>query len=361
MKPIYLTIAFSITALIAPTLARQAEATTTLESDLARLPNLTKTHYSWPVPNDLPEGVIREFMRITNAYSIRGESHVGNQRAQLKLTLEKVNRIAKGMRHSNKNRIPSIAINYSVWHHKFPKDVAPFQNRVQHRAELELLRENFSFVSQTLKELERTQGYAVPVSAILFDSERFRSKSGLFGSSWNSAIAEKHTAAFELAKAIFPNARIEWYGRGCWRFNGLIKEWRRSRSLTLKEPGLSYSCPLYTPPIRAEMLESLVRTTIFASQNRVPQVTPWISLASGYKPEGDGRRKWVFDWKYNTSHSWWLGKTVNYDRTWKSPLHPEVKNSASIVILYPEPFGRAPDWATHFGAYVNGATKGHPK
>jgi hypothetical protein len=83
----------------------------------------------------------------------------------------------------------------------------------------------------------------VPLSAVLFDSEHFHTRSG--DVEWNKAITEKYDAAYDTVRKIFPQARIEWYARGAVHPGASPTGWSTANYFALDEKAESFNCSLY--------------------------------------------------------------------------------------------------------------------
>src|SRR5262249_55908456 len=83
---------------------------------LAELDPLPKVHYSWPLPTSMltpSHRALLEFVRVTHAVSLRGESATGEQ------VDAAVQACAQTPTGGSGRWRPTIAINYSPWHRRF--------------------------------------------------------------------------------------------------------------------------------------------------------------------------------------------------------------------------------------------------
>ena len=174
---------------------------------------------------------------------------------------------------------------------------------------------------------------------------------------WNRAITAKYDAAYDIVRAIFPNARIEWYARGAVQPGASPTGWSQANYFALDEQGETFGCSLYQVPEIGYTREIFRRTAENAKKHGCDEVTPWIALASGYRRRPDKYHEWSHDWNYDLIYSWKLGAEVNH--AWFGGSERQERfapwNKAKVAIFYPEPFGRSPHWGEHFVAYVRGA------
>ncbi len=317
-----------------------------IEIKLFALKPLPKIHYSWglgDILNDPNDRLAYELARITHALSVKGEW----------VTKEQVQNSVYICARVNKTNpvIPcSLAVNFSPWHNKFGKDLSPTNRGPTYIAELSFFKERMEVVKNWVKESNQKYGTDVQVSAILLDSERFeiRNDSNL----WNDAIRDNLDSIHKLAKEIYSNARIEWYGRGmieAWAYDG----WSRTPYFTGKEIKSSLSCSLYTVPEPDRMRELFRRTCKLADELGIEDVTPWVALGCGYKRHTTELQKWVKDWDYDLIYSWLLGSELNIDWYAQRPKRYAPYNRAKVIIFYPAPFSPTMEyWPKHFIAYV---------
>ena len=317
---------------------------------LRELKPLPKIHYSWPVPVDkLSSELLYEYVRLTHAISLSGEWDKSKQITQAVSICKRVN--------ADKPKIPaSIGINFSIWHRRFGKGLPPTDIGPTHQAELDYLKTRMEAMKNGLAEANRKHDAKVAITAILFDSERFRVQTD--NEKWNQAITAKYNAAYETVRAVFPKARIEWYGRGAVQPSADATGWAPTRWFTLEEKGESFNCSLYQVPEILYTREIFRRTARYAKEHGCAEVTPWVALASGYRRTPNSNiHKWSYDWNYDVIYSWLLGKEINvswFGTPERSPRYAPW-NKAKVVIFYPEPFARTPHWGKHFVAYVRGA------
>jgi hypothetical protein len=311
---------------------------------------LQKVHYSFPIPfKEVSDDLLFECARLTNAVSLSGEYGTPDQVERAVLICKQVN--------ANRPKIPaSIAINYSVWHRHFGKDLPPTDTGPTHQLELEKLKARMDFMRDALASANRKHDSDISLTAVLFDSEHFYTRAD--DAEWNKAMTTKYDAAYDTVQQVFPNVRIEWYARGAINPGGSATGWGGASYFTLKEKGGSFGCSLYQVPEIGYTREMFRRTVKNAEEHGCQEVTPWISLASGYRRQTDKYHEYSLDWNYDLIYSWQLGVEINQP-WWGAPERRErfaPWNAAKIAIFYPAPFDpRVPHWAQHFVAYVRGA------
>ena len=318
---------------------------------MRELEPLPKVHYSWPVPRDhlhpLDE-MLYEYVRLTHAVTLKGEAA---QRGEVDAAVSICNRINK-----TKPEIrASIGLSFSPWHRRFGKDLPPSDRGRTHDAELRLFRERFEFFRRRIAELNAMLKSDVRVTAILFDCERFEARPD--DPVEGVALDEKYNLMYDLAKSFFPQARVEWYARGSVYQSAAPSGWSMSRHFTLREKGDSFSCSLYAVPEIYGTRERFRRTLENAREHGMESVTPWVSLAAGYRRQTRGKSNYAMDWDYDLIYSWQIGAELNHP--WFGDEAREKRfaswRAAEVVVFYPEPMGRSPAWGKHFVAYVRGA------
>lgn len=324
---------------------------------LQELKPLPKVHYSWPWPLNIAsqEELLYQYVRLTHAVSLRGEGHYYNGKDITTDVIDQSVQLCKRINATNPKIPASLGVNYSVWVRRFGKDLPPTDTGETHKAELALLGSRLKRVQDDLAAANRKHGAGIMVTAILFDCERFTIRPD--NARWNAALTAKYNAAYEVARKAFPEARVEWYARGAVQPGASATGWGVSQYFTLKEKGGSFACSLYRVPEIGITRETFRRTFKLAQQHGVPEVTPWIALASGYRRQPDKFHKWSFNWNYDLIYSWKLGAELNHAWFGQPERHNRFApwNAAKIAVFYPEPFGRSPSWGEHFVAYVRGA------
>ena len=174
---------------------------------------------------------------------------------------------------------------------------------------------------------------------------------------WNEAMRQKLDEIHKLAKAIYPEARIEWFERGIKRVGG-GDGWGQSRYFTGKEIKAPLSCSFYTVPEIERTRQIYRKTCELADQMGISDVTPSVALASGWRRSlGTKPQVWSFNWPYDLIYSYQIGSELNIPWYGERPKRYAPYNRAKVVLFYPPPFDkRVPQWAKHFIAYVRGAT-----
>ena len=317
---------------------------------LQPLKPLQKVHYSFPLPPRLLEDprnlLLYEYVRITHAACVRGESATARQVGVATAVCQAVNAAGPP--------IPaSLAVNYSPWHRKFDRTSSPTRRGPSHQAEVSTFRNHLSAIRGWLGEANRRHQDRVRISAILLDSERFRIRKD--DQVWNAALTAKYDAIYDVARGTFPDARVEWYGRGIRR-GPYTTGWADHRHFTFQEKGDAFSCSLYRVPELGYTRETFKRTVELAKAHGCPEVTPWVALAAGYRRKVDKYHEWEFDWDYDPVYSHLLGREINQSWYGRHPDRFAPWDAAKVVAFYPQPFDpRTPAWGKHFVAYVRGA------
>jgi hypothetical protein len=323
-----------------------------LAGRLKELQPLPKVHYSWPLPAFIltaSNPALSEFARVTHAMSIRGESATAEQIAAMVWASKQAPEWAPGGK-------PSIAINYSPWHRRFGPSLPATDMGDSAREESAVFRQRLAMIRDDVAEANKKYAASASVSAILLDCERFATSAK--DETLNKAITSKQDQIYEIAKDIFPSARVEWYGRGAVHASSDAKGWAQSRYFTLREKGDSFSCSLYQLPEESKMREAYRRTVELARSRGVMEVTPWIALGAGWK-QRDSKTTWEFNWDYDLKYSWQLGADIN--NVGRGGEAGEPWAASKVVVLYPCPLDeRSPGSFEHFVAYVRGAT-GQPE
>jgi len=316
---------------------------------LSELDPLPKVHYSYPIESSLlhtpVEPLLYEYVRITHAASLTGRGPRQHHVAAAVAACTLVNR-------DNPAIAATIALNFSPWHDVFPPDAPPTDFGSLHDAELDQFREALVLFRDWLAEENALQQTDVQMSALLLDHERFKVRED--DPVWNQAITDKLTATYDTARSVFPEARIEWWGRG--GFRPVPSGWSHSPYSTLEEPGESYACALYRVPEAETSREAFRRTYALAQEHGVSQVNPWVALAAGVRPGDDTFSDWLQDWDYDVQHSWRIGAELNDPFYASNPELYAPWDGAEVVTFYPGAFNfRTPAWGKHFVAYVRGA------
>lgn len=326
---------------------------TDVAAKLRELQPLPKVHYSFPFPRTLIEDpdsrLLYECARIMNSVSVSGEWATLDQVRTAVYTCARINKAGPA--------IPlTIGINYSPFHRELDRQAPPTDRGPTYQKELD----RFESRLRTLKGwIDNANAYyksSVSVGALLLDMERFHYQAG--NDVWNEGMREALDTIHTKAVALFPDARIEWYGRGM-TWGSTDPPWRRSRYFTGKEILTSLSCSLYCVPELERTLELYRRTVRLADEMGVADVTPWISLASGYRRSLKRTFTYNLDWDYDVIYSFLIGQYINH--AWFGRPERAERfapfNRARVVVFYPAPFdSRSPHWGKHFIAYVRGAT-----
>lgn len=295
---------------------------------------LQKVHYSWPLPYDkITDEVLCEYARLTHALSLSGEWCQPEQIDRAVQICQRVNQTKPGVQGS-------LGLNFSVWHRRFDKKLPPTDVGPTHVTELEYLKTRMEWVRDQLAAANKTHGARVEVSAALVDSEHFHTKPD--DAVWNQAITDKYNAAYDTIRGVFPVIRSEWYARGAVHLGASPTGWSQSTYFVLDEKGDSFGCSLYQVPEIGNTREIYRRTARNAQAHGVEEVTPWISLASGYRRQAEKYHDFEMEWNYDLIYSWKLGAEINI--SWYGVPERAERfapwHRAKGAIFYPEPFGR---------------------
>lgn len=333
-----------------PPSLQELRSRTELVEELKSLKPLPKVHYSWPLPNELLEGggdpLLLEYVRLTHAASVSGEW------CTVKHVTTAV-RICKAANQLTTGTKATIAINYSPWHREFDKELPPTDQGPTYHAELARFRMRLEMIRQWISDANRDYGSSVTVSAILLDSERFVVRRD--DKTWNQSITNKYDDIYEIAIDVFPQVRVEWYGRGIQE-SAEANGWSPFAWNTFENKAAAFSCSLYRVPEIGAMRETFRRTLDLARQHQASEVTPWVALASGYRRQVQKFHEWDEDWDYDLIYSWMLGAELNEPWYSQRPERFAPWNVAKVVVFYPAPFNpKSPAWGKHFVAYVRGA------
>jgi hypothetical protein len=227
----------------------------------------------------------------------------------------------------------------------FPPEAPPTDFGPDHDAELELFAERMTDIQTFLRNANAAQGTRFEISVLLFDSERFltKTKDDPDYEVWNNSMTAKYNAFYDLGRLFFPTATIDWFQRG-----QPTKRW-----FTLDEQGDTFNCSLIRIPDEEFSREIFLGTLATALSNGHGTVTIWADLACGL-PEG--AREFDRDWNYPREYSYRLGARIN-DPNFVDPLGPGAPwSSVHFVSFWPRPFSDdTPHWGRHFVSYVRGA------
>ena len=321
-----------------------------IDSKLFALEPLPKIHYYWPVSVDISEQRLYELARITHSVCIAGQF----------VTIEHIDRCVYTCARVNKTSPSikcSIGVNFAPWAMKFSKDHPPTYRGPTYYEEIAFFDTRCKLIKEWINQSNHKYNSDVKVTALTLDTERFHEKTN--DEQWNNAICEALNEINRKAKQTFPDARIEWYGRGVGQSAGETG-WSKSSIWTGKEILESLSCSLYSVPEIERIRETYRKTAKLADTLGVEDITPWIALASGYRRGINdlSDQKFDFSWDYDIVYSYLLGREINIKWYGDRPERFAPYNRARVVVFYPPPFDkRTPDWAKHFIAYVRGATR----
>lgn len=321
-----------------------------IDAALFALKPLPKVHYSCPVPHDVSPRRLYELVRITHSISVKGQWVKSDHIDRCVYTCAKVNKTSPTIK-------ASISVNFSPWHERLGKGLPPTYRGKSYYEEISFFEARCKLVKQWIKQSNKKYRSNVEVTALTLDCERFHERAG--DKSWNDGMREALDAIHKKARSIFPDARIEWYGRGVSVVSG-SDGWTKLRYWTGKEIKAPLSCSLYTVPEIERTRETFRRTAKLADEMGISDVTPYVALASGYRRglKGLSDQKFDHDWSYDIIYSYLLGRELNVKWYGDRPKRFAPYNRAKVIVFYPPAFDRrSPDWARHFIAYVRGATR----
>lgn len=325
---------------------------------LKALPPLPKVHYSSALPgvyvSSAFDPLIIEYVRLTHAACFKGEGAVNTNSAAF--YVKRIVELCKTVDAIDPTLGTQIGITYSPYHQVWPHNQPPTYSGPERQQEIDLFVDRMTNSRNFVAQANAQLGTNYQVGCIILDTEVFlRKEPGETGAAaWNAAMDALYNAFYDQCKAIFPNARVEWNGRGdvgeCFEGVG----WCESRYFTLNERGDMYSAGLYRLPELLSMRESYRRTVELALANGVDKVSATVALANGFVRDIDGFT-FTFDWDYDLIYSWQIGAELNHPSFALDPDRFAPWDRADIVVFYPQPFGTAPHWSKHFVAYVRGA------
>lgn len=318
---------------------------------LSTLKPLQKVHYSYTLlgsnlMNERDSRLLYEYTRITHALTPPGEWVNQKQLDNCIYTCARINK-------TNPKIPASIGAGFSPWASRFGKNLPPTDRGPTYNAELQHFSQRLQLIKKWLAQSNKKYGSNVKLTAIVMDCERFSMRKG--DDKWNEGMREALDAIHLLAKAVFPKARIEWYGRGITRSAGKTG-WDRTKYFTGKEIKAPLSCSLYTLPELQRMRETFRRTCELADELGIEDVTPYVALGAGYRRGLTKMQYWDPDWHYDIIYSQIMGSELNNKWHGDRPDRYAPYNRAKVVVFYPPPFRtKTPNWAIHFIAYVRGA------
>lgn len=323
-----------------------------IEVKLLKLKPLPKVHYSYTqlggnLLNERESRLSYEYARITHALTVSGEWVKQEQLDNCVYTCARINK-------TNPKIPASIGAGFAPWHRKFGKDLPPTDRGPTYYAEIRYFSQRLQLIKKWLAQSNKKYGSDVKLSAIVLDCERFSARAG--DERWHEGMREALDAIHLQAKSIFPEARIEWYGRGVLRSAGSTG-WDKTGYFTGKEIKAPLSCSLYTLPEMQRMRETYRRTCKLADELGIEDVTPYVALGAGYRRGIVKMHHWDSNWSYDIVYSYLMGAELNIKWYGDRPDRFATYNRAKVIVFYPPPFSsRTPDWARHFIAYVRGAT-----
>ena len=289
-----------------------------MEIRMKNVPKLPKTHYYWTPSVNVSNKDMYELVRITGSYCVQGENNTED-------------RMVEALRLCGPLGA-TIGVNFSPWHRKMNGESPTYRG-------FRWFEEIDYFLKGALLIKERCGN--IPVTAVMLDTECWNgnSKDPLYLEGMRQNLDLIHV----MAKAIFPEAAIIWYGRGMVQHP--VKDTITKRSnWTGEERTNVLAVSLYGLPEFDRMKAVYEATTKYDTEGyEIRTVIPYIALAAGYERHATGHT-WRRDWDYDIKFSRMMGAYIQSSYT-------------PYAIFYPPPF-RNPAWKNHFIAYVEGATSG---
>ena len=310
---------------------------------------LQKVHYSWPVRlDDYSDEQWFQYARLTHAISLSGAFADEKQ-------ISRATRLCNRVNVLGDENFASLGFVFSPWDRRWKSSTPPSDVASDGAEEVKFLSDRASFLANAVRDANERFSAEVRVTCVMLECERFFTSTD--DPEHNLAMDRCYDAAYDIVRAAFKDARIEWYNRGSFHPDATQDGWSPSRHFTGREKGDSFSCSLYRVPEIETTREIFRRTAAHAEEFGCDNVTPWVALASGYKRQANEFQEWSFDWNYDLIYSYLLGGEINNpwfaDETRRLRFAPWGR--AEVAVFYPEPFGRAPHWGQHFIAYVWGA------
>jgi len=282
----------------------------------ARLP---KPHYYWPCKDDTK---LVELIQTTGTFCIyvdsSGEATVRRNFA------DGVAAIRQAI--TSPSDWPTVALMASPWHRVYDSDDPRWDERETYKGEIEFFRERLKLCKTLLDEC----GLELTVSAIILDTERLKGeRTPVFLYAQRQALDLIHA----VAKDMFPDVIVIWYGRGMG-WNRIRRTVFPRTNWTGEEMTDVLSTSLYYgPDVEAHQL--LIAGT--AAMRDLP-VIPHLALGAAYC---DG--VWTHDATYDVEASRETGRLV------------AQTERVTAVVLYPPPYDpRSPQWEKHWHAYLEG-------
>jgi hypothetical protein len=323
-----------------------------IDSKLFALKPLPKVHYYWWLPvgflEDRENRRLYELARITHSLCVSGEWTKEQQIDNYVYICARVNKTKPAIK-------ASLGINFSPWHRRFDKKLPPTDRGPTYWKEIAYFEERARLVEKWIEDSNKKYHSDVKVGAIILDCERFVTKKD--DKAWNEGMREALDAIHLKAQSVFPDSRIEWYGRGITRAPS-GDGWVKTGYWTGKEIMPSLSCSLYSLPEIECMRETFRRTCKLADESHVQDVTPYVALAAGYRRGLTKYHYFANNWSYDIIYSYKFGAELNIKWYSDRPEWFAPYSRAKVIYFYPRPFNtHTPDWARHFIAYVRGATR----
>ena len=186
---------------------------------------------------------------------------------------------------------------------------------------------------------------------------------------WADAVTRKNNLFYDAAKAWFPGASVQWYGRGDTQYWGWCDCWAPNTCFTMQERGDSTVGPEAYMIYNASLTnETIVRAAATAATHGEAHVTPYFAFGAGWLPSAAGARTWTWNMTYDPALSWATGAHFA-PATDVAPLLPPPWDAVEVVGVYPhvldarmaeivdDTVGRTTTGRLHFAAYAMGAAQ----
>ncbi len=317
---------------------------------LAGVPPLQVRHFSWGLSPELiaqpDRHALRETIRLTGGASFA----IWHQPDEVVRVLRTVVDA-----HRASGQTPWLAVNYSPWVHVSDRANPATMSAADHAFEVAWMEKHLGRIRDYINVGNDMIPGQYRVRHVLLDGEAFwptKPPAGVDPQLHSDAITKLYNTSYDIAKSIFPDARVSWYAFG----TGPIFEgngWGNYTGHTMDEK--SYRCwtPILFSPQSLEGTTELVRRQIDDGRPLIP----WLSMPGGYRPLTGFGREWVPKMEYPWEIAWQLGARVNND--WYTATPDRIERFGpwqriEVMVLYPSPF-EIEGFPEKFGAYVAGA------
>jgi hypothetical protein len=186
--------------------------------------------------------------------------------------------------------------------------------------------QNMANIKEWVEDANLALGTCVSIRWVAFDQEVM-----CMGShpEWADAVTRKNDLFYDASKAVFPDASVQWYGRGDMQYWDWCKCWAPNSCFTLREHGDgTLGTEMYMLYNHSLSEETYTRAAATAAAADQPHVTPYFSFGAGWLPDGVGGRMWTWNMSYDPAITWAAG-------AWFSlPVAPPW-NDTAVVGVYP--------------------------